>query len=247
RRRRGLAAATIKRRLITLGALMKRAREDGMISWQLDVPGDGRLSRMAMVGGHAAPYLFPEHPGETDRLDVQHHALRLAVGTNYLVPVGRPGRVLDCGGGTGQWAFELCTEFPDALVVGVDLQPAKPDRPVNFRFVQASVLGGLPFADGGFDYVHQRLLAAAIPLSRWSELIGELVRVVRPGGWVELVEADWAVEPGGPATRELIGLAMRLGRSLGLDTMGTIFRSLDGHLARAGLVDVARRTIELPL
>ena len=43
--------------------------------------------RERSTGGDA--YLFPRHPSEVDRLDVQHYALREALGANYLAPVGR--------------------------------------------------------------------------------------------------------------------------------------------------------------
>ncbi|HZU16098.1 MAG TPA: hypothetical protein VFD01_05790 [Candidatus Dormibacteraeota bacterium] len=56
--------------------------------------------------------------------------------------------------------------------------------------------------------MHQRLMAASgIPLASWSGVVGELVRVTRPGGWVELVEVDPWLEPAGPASRRLFELA----------------------------------------
>jgi SAM-dependent methyltransferase len=193
------------------------------------------------------PYLFPQHPSEFDRLDVQHYALRMTIGANYLAPVETPRRVLDSGSGTGQWAYELCDQFPQALVTGLDLQPTRPRRPPNFHLVRGNLLQGLPFADGQFDFVHQRLLVPAIPLQSWAALVAELVRVTRPGGWVELVEADWGIEPAGPASERLVELAGRLARSHGLDAGATIFRSLDRCLADAGLVDVQRQAMDIPL
>lgn len=192
-------------------------------------------------------YIFPQHPSEMDRLDVQHYALQLTIDANYLAPIGMPASILDSGSGSGQWADELCRQFPEALVVGIDLRPGKSVRPPNFAFVQSDVLRGLPFADGTFDFVHQRLLVPAIPLSAWPDLIAELVRVTSPGGWVELVEADWRIERAGPASERLVELACRLGRQRGLDVDGGTFRMLDRSLVEAGLVDAERRTFELPL
>jgi len=77
---------------------------------------DEELLEEAIEAGSASavPYLFPRHPGEIDRLDMQHYGLRQVWGGNYLAPIGRPDRVLDVGCGTGQWGFELCQQFPDA-------------------------------------------------------------------------------------------------------------------------------------
>jgi SAM-dependent methyltransferase len=202
---------------------------------------------MRVTTNHTGQYLFPDHPSEVDRLDVQHYALRLTLGSNHLAPIADPRRVLDSGCGTGQWAYELCREFPRALVVGIDLQATKPVPPANFRLVKGNLLNTLPFADNQFDYVHQRLLVAAVPLPSWDGLIGELVRVARPGAWLELVEAAWSIEPAGPATARMVGLARRLGASLGLDSSGWVFRALGECLTGAGVTDVRRRAVDIPL
>jgi len=192
-------------------------------------------------------YLFPRHPTEMDRLDVQHYALQVAFGANYLAPIQRPTQILDSGSGSGQWGYDLCAEYPAATVVGLDLEPSKPGQPANYRFVRGNLLRGLPFAGDRFDFVHQRLLVPGVPLKRWAEVVAELVRVARPGGWVELVEGDWAIESGGAASDRLVEVFGRVGRSLGLDTTGIVFRSLAECLERAGLVDVERRAVDIPL
>jgi SAM-dependent methyltransferase len=192
-------------------------------------------------------YLFPRHATEIDRLDIQHYAFREALGANHLAPIGRPARILDSGSGTGQWAFDLCAEQPQASVFGLDVELGKAVSPQRYNFVRANLLDGLPFSDEQFDFVHQRLLAPAIPLKAWAAVISELVRVTRPGGWIELLELDWAVQPAGQATQRILDLMGRLGRSRGLDTTGIIFRSLDQCLRRESLTDVVRRPFEIGL
>src|SRR5262249_46359129 len=153
-------------------------------------------------GGDA--YMLPRHATEIDRLDIQHYALREALQGNHVAPLEGPGAVLDVGSGTGQWAFDLCAEYPEAMVVGLDLVLGKVDRrPGNYRHVRANVLQGLPFADNRFDFVHQRLMVTALPLATWPDVVRDLVRVTRPGGWIELVESGDDIEPRGPATKRL--------------------------------------------
>src|SRR5579859_7604165 len=130
---------------------------------------------MRRDGGDVA-YMLPRHQTEIDRLDVQHYALRAALRGNYKAPVDRPVAILDVGSGTGQWAFDLCAEFPRATVVGLDLVPGKLALgPPNYRHVKANVLEGLPFADGTFDYVHQRLMVTALPVSTWPDVLTDLL------------------------------------------------------------------------
>lgn len=192
-------------------------------------------------------YMLPRHHTEIDRLDVQHYALQGALPGNYLAPVVRPRKVLDVGCGTGQWAFDLCVEFPDAEVVGFDLEPSKPKAPGNYRFVRGNLLHGLPFEDNGFDLVHQRLLVTGLPLNAWPDVVADLVRVARPGAWIELVEAGSDIEPSGPATRRLFELTTRLAASFDLDTSGVVVRSLDDYLRLAGAERVVRRSIAVPV
>ncbi|MBO0744121.1 MAG: methyltransferase domain-containing protein [Candidatus Dormibacteraeota bacterium] len=128
-------------------------------------------------------YLIPRKASEVNRLDLQHYALRELLGTNHLAPITEPRSVLDVGTGTGQWAVDMSREFPGALVVGADQPPpiATHDAP-RYSYVRLNLLRGLPFRDGTFDYVHQRLLRAGIPLAAWPEAVRELTRVVARGG-----------------------------------------------------------------
>ena len=192
-------------------------------------------------------YMLPRHPSEIDRLDVQHYALRAALRGNYVAPIEDPGRILDVGSGTGQWGYDLCVEFPHALVVGLDLEPGKPERPSNYRFVRANVLQGLPFADDCFGFVHQRLMMTSVPVVDWPDVVGELVRVTRADGFVELAEFGDRMEPAGPATKRLWELANRLAASRGIDSTGEVLSSLDDYLRRAGAVEVQRQYVALPV
>ena len=248
-RRRGLAPATARRRLGTLRALLATARELDLVDWTLELPSPEDVE--AALNRPREPdssYFFPRHPDEVDRLDLQHFALREALGANFLAPVESPVRVLDVGTGTGQWGFEVCHRFPDALVVGLDLVRGKPDHPPGYRHVRGNVLQGLPFRDDSFDFVHQRFLVSGIPVNAWSEVVAELVRVTRPGGWVELVEIPTRPRDAGPATERLWDLLLgQIAAPLGLDTAASVFASLDEYLHRTGLEEVTRREVSLPV
>jgi hypothetical protein len=111
--------------------------------------------------------------------------------------------------------------------------------------VRANVLHGLPFSDGQFDFVHQRLLLAGLPLAAWPAVAADLVRVTRPGGWVELSEPPFEIEREGPANGRLRGLTTELTASMGLDSTRVVFDSVDGWLREAGLTGVVRREISV--
>ncbi|MBO0686600.1 MAG: methyltransferase domain-containing protein, partial [Candidatus Dormibacteraeota bacterium] len=166
---------------------------------------------------------------------------------DYLAPIRTPTRVLDVGTGSGQWGFDLCRAFPDSQVVGLDLVTRKRPRPPRYRFVRADLLQGLPFPDGHFDFVHQRLLVLGLPVAAWPAVVSDLVRVTRPGGWVELGEIPFEIEDAGPATERVFELTRRIAAGSGLDPGRVVFDSLDGYLRQAGLVEVERREVAVPL
>ena len=147
----------------------------------------------------------------------------------------------------GKWAFELAAEFPDSAVVGLDLEPSKPDAPANYRFVRGNVLQGLPFETGSFDFVHQRLLIAGIPLRKWQEVVADLVRVARPGGWIELMEAESIVKPEGPATKAVYDALRPLGRQAGLDSLGHVHNHLEHYLVQAGAEATHSQVVPMPI
>jgi SAM-dependent methyltransferase len=230
--------------------LGRAARKLGVITWSVEVPTEHELvtAMEEQPTSDSEHYLFPRHRAEIDRLDVQHYALREALKGNYVAPLEDPAWVLDVGSGTGQWAFDVAERFPKALVIGLDLVASKPNRPPRYRWVRGNLLQGLPFGQDRFDFVHQRLLLAGVPLASWRPVVEELARVARPGGWVELVEPMmFNVDRPGPVTERLVGLAQELAGSRGLDPGRVVFDSLDDYLRQAGLTNVIRQEVSLPM
>lgn len=198
------------------------------------------------------PYTLPKDDQEINRLDFQHYLLRFALRGNYAAPLDSPRSVLDVGTGSGRWAVEMATIFPAARVVGLDVVPPPADeestpeaRPPNYTFVAGNVLEELPFADGGFDFVHQRLLIGALPADRWPVVVGELIRVTAPGGWVELVEANIWPENGGAALDTIGGWVYEAVARRGIRV--ELCSHIGEMLTQAGLTRVTQREIRLPL
>jgi SAM-dependent methyltransferase len=149
----------------------------------------------AWTGNRCAEYL-----GYDDVLDeVPTAALEAFVGVGNPASFARlvPGeRVLDVGCGAGLDALVAATAVaPSGSVVGVDMTPD-----MVSRARQAAALAGqrharfevaeaeqMPFSDGEFDVA---LSNGCLNLSpRKRELLGEVWRVLRPGGRVALCDA----------------------------------------------------------
>ncbi|CAG8561052.1 17192_t:CDS:2 [Funneliformis caledonium] len=152
-------------------------------------------------------YVLPNDDEECDRLHMQHFLMRYAWQGNFASPVeqiltGVDSKVLDVGCGAGSWSFEMATIYPNAKIIGVDISPVQPSgiKPKNFTFFQADITDGLPFADETFDFVFQRFLVGSIPKEKWFSVIKELTRMLKPGGYLELVEFDVLAESLGPTS-----------------------------------------------
>lgn len=215
-------------------------------------------SPVVVVGGRlrkaGVPYPMPADLAEINRLDFQHYLLRHVFQGNYAAPARNPSSILDVGTGTGRWAYEMAELFPQAKIVGTDITPPPADspalpgqndpRPHNYTFVAANVLEGLPFPDASFDFVHMRLLYSAIPHARWPFVINELVRVTRPGGWIESIESAVALNPG-PALAHLSSTINEMIARRGIEPLDG---ARVGEMMRAaGLADIAQRRIDVPL
>ncbi len=233
--------------------LFRRNKRRPPVTWERTLPNipqeyvdeDGRRHR------GDAPYLLPKDEKEMQRLDYQHYILRQLLKGNSFAPVHdlliKGGHVLDVGCGTGRWGHEIALAYPQAHVVGFDLEdvPRTASTPLNSHFSRGNVLQGLPFAHHSFQYVHQRLLVAAIPLDKWPWVIGELRRVTSPGGWIELVEMGNTFHNAGPATKQFLAWWVALGASRGIDASN--MSQLGLLLKQAGLFNVRAETKITPV
>ena len=113
-----------------------------------------------------------------------------------LLELGPEQRYLDLGCGVGDDARAM-SEMSGARVIGIDLSP----RMVNEARSRSAGRAGvtflvadacrLPFPDSAFDaaWVKRTLMHIASP----ARVIGEMVRVVKPGGRIVAVEPDLEV------------------------------------------------------
>jgi SAM-dependent methyltransferase len=137
--------------------------------------------------------------------------------------------------------------FPQAHITSVDISASSLEytSSSSCTFCLADVLKGLPFPDQQFDYVHQRLLVAAIPATHWPAVIRELIRVTRPGGWVELLEIGVTIQHAGPETTRLLDWMTSKSKERGFDMR--FLSQLGEMLAQEGLEAIECHDIPVPL
>ncbi len=198
-------------------------------------------------GPSASVYTLGTNPAERERLRRQSHDLEahsLALLGRVDLPPG--GRALDLGCGPAG-TIELLAERvgPTGSVTAVDIDPAHvamarrlvQDRGLaNVEVLQADARHtGL--SSSSFDVVHARLLLVNIRSP--EQVVAEMVRVAKPGGWVISDEADAMAGicyPPDPEWDRLHAILHAAYRADGADL--SIGRKLTHLLRQAGLTDV---------
>jgi ubiquinone/menaquinone biosynthesis C-methylase UbiE len=190
------------------------------------------------------------------RLNLQHRLVKGALGgRNFCANVRNPAAILDVGCGTGIWPLEVARRFKQARrVIGIDkylelseklrrVESSRlhPDIPKSLSFQEADALKPLPFGTEEFDYVHGRFSASFIPLALWPQVLAEMVRVTKRGGWIEVAEAELSTNEG-PLLQEVNQALNALSEKLGI---GIVPPLLPGWLRSLGLSKVEHRRILL--
>ena len=118
-----------------------------------------------------------------------------------------PLRILDAGCGTGEITWPLAELYPEAQLLGVDIEPSHlaraAERSAAFgervRFEPRSVFDlGLP--DDSFDLTVCRHVLQALPHP--ERVLAELARVTRPGGHLHLIAEDYGMIAFPPGQRD---------------------------------------------
>lgn len=111
--------------------------------------------------------------------------MRTALRDDFVRRLRHDGRhrVVECGGGTGHDAVGFARDGVDVVSTDLTHGPLAIGRDRGVAVVQASMLA-LPFADGEFDGAWKMSTFVHITDERVDQALGELVRVVAPGGLI---------------------------------------------------------------
>ncbi|KAF9028861.1 hypothetical protein BDP27DRAFT_1375682 [Rhodocollybia butyracea] len=191
-------------------------------------------------------YFLPSTEDERKRLDWQNRYMTKVVFDGKLICVPttlNPGdELLETGTGTGIWLLDVARDaHPKVSLTGIDINRHlfPTEYPHNIAFAIHTVTNLPDSWSDRFKVANQRLLAGALTSEQWGTALSELYRVLKPGGWVQLLETGPETTAySGPNTKLFIDafIALYASKGLALDIHETI-------LAQAGFVNVQKRTI----
>ncbi|KAG9288824.1 hypothetical protein G9A89_001148 [Geosiphon pyriformis] len=191
---------------------------------------DGIAKKFQIIDGRRyhnlenAKYFGANDDGEAFRLEEFHFTVKKIWNGNYLSPIDEilkaGAKVLDVGCGPGTWVIEMARTYPRSEFIGIDISPIFPTKnlPPNVRFLECNLLDGLPMENDTLDFVFQRFLVGGYTEEQWkTQVIQELARVTRPGGWIELTEADITSPSDGEVTQRLNEAVTNFMKSKGMN------------------------------
>ncbi|KAI8583354.1 hypothetical protein K450DRAFT_223226 [Umbelopsis ramanniana AG] len=183
-----------------------------------------------------AKYSLPCDEEEQDRMMTLHFLVKHMFNGNFSAPVshlmnekrpnGEKFNVLDVGCGPGTWTLEMATEYPEADFYGMDIAEIYPKtiKPANSFFLQDDILTCTQFKDEMFDYIFVRHVYGCFSVVEWDILMKVLLRLLKPGGYVEFREINPMVQDPGPITADIVN-------TLFITTLRTT-RNIDPALAQ---------------
>ncbi|KIK51275.1 hypothetical protein GYMLUDRAFT_396991 [Collybiopsis luxurians FD-317 M1] len=156
---------------------------------------------------------------EWHRLTAQNEGFKNYLnGKLTLAPLENPRSIIDMGAGTGAWAADAATIYPEAEVLAVDMSPF-PDRnfPSNLKYQQFNLLDEFPWRNESFDVIHMRFLMYHIPYG--AKFIARVVQLLKPGGFLIIEDSCLLRYPDGigPAQQKQNEISIAFLHSRGLD------------------------------
>lgn len=144
-------------------------------------------------------YMLDRNYIASARLNCQYYLWKASLKFNIHPSIPNPGqdaRVADVATGTAIWLTELAHELPNAQLDGFDIDltqaPPKEWLPSNIRLRYLNIFDDIPDdLQGKFDIVHLRLLVLVVENSDPRPIIRNLVKMLKPGGYLQWDELNF--------------------------------------------------------
>ncbi|KAI1741934.1 hypothetical protein F4680DRAFT_464239 [Xylaria scruposa] len=204
-------------------------------------------------------YLLNDGSAEPEqvRLNRQHRLFDDIMQNDLLPPhiassldsSSTPPKIVEIATGSAIWLLDIAKTFsPDAELVGIDLDtskfPSASDLPPNITLRQANMFE--PFPNdliGKFDVVNMRLIVFALKEGYGTELVRNLMTLLKPGGYMVWTETGpgmyksclTSLEPPSQAWFKYQDVDFRFAKKVGRDMNIPI--SMQYYLRQAGCVE----------
>lgn len=159
------------------------AYEQGNLSWEAALEVES-----AAYAVHAKIWADAGAQGDSKLRQSYHDVLKKSI---------QAQQILDLGCSVGMSTFALQDVYPQAQVTGLDLSPyylavaqyRSRERRANIDWIHAAAEAtGLP--NGSFDLISACLVFHELPQKATKEILGEVRRLLRPGGYIAIMDMN---------------------------------------------------------
>ncbi|CAG8667560.1 3173_t:CDS:2 [Funneliformis caledonium] len=132
----------------------------------------------------------------------------------------------------------MAVNYPLSNFTGIDIVPTFPvdTHPSNTAFEQVDITEGLPFPDNKFDFINIRFVLCLMQEKNLTFIFKEIMRVLKPGGWLEILDFTSDLINPGPAHRYFYNKYQALWRQRGINFY--LISALPKYLRRYDLIDI---------
>lgn len=156
----------------------------------------------------------PENAAEVARLVNLDRLTTKAMGGPLagLPALPKDAQILDIACGPGGWVLDIAFAHPYIDVAGIDISQtmikyagarARSQGLENASFGVMDASEPLDFSDNTFHLVNGRYLFGSLQREKWPQLLGECMRILRPGGILRMCEAELAGKTNSAAYEQL--------------------------------------------
>lgn len=141
------------------------------------------------------------------------------------IPLDDVEVVMDFICGPGSWCIDFSRKYPEKRVYGVDInhtiieyaqENAEQMRSGCLKFLTIDRRRPLFFANNTFDFIRLLNGTRFFTTQQWPEVMAGIARVLKPGGWLNLIDFEMgpASQPATDRVLTLLGqMLARMGRS----------------------------------
>src|SRR5712692_10187411 len=148
-------------------------------------------------------YIFDAESAPTlARLMIQDQLVTAAMGgplAGLLALFEEGTQILDMACGSGSWVLDVAFNYPHIEVAGIDISRsvvdyanarARTQHLTNASFGVMDITRTVDFPDGTWDVVNARFLGEVLKQDEWLGFLQECLRLLRPCGFLRVIEAD---------------------------------------------------------
>ncbi|KAL1840184.1 hypothetical protein VTJ49DRAFT_714 [Mycothermus thermophilus] len=144
------------------------------------------------------PRIVGNNNSTTTSLDEQHAITTQILGFllhPFIPPPSPTAKIADVGTGTAAWLLDLARSLPPTCqFTGFDVTPSgfphESARPKNVTFKLHDMFVPFPEEEhGNYDVVAVRFVSSATRRGDFARAVGNLVKLLKPGGWLQWIDS----------------------------------------------------------